>query len=864
MIRLFERPVLRRHALHHLPAMSVPAVSSTTTATAAVASASIAARCFSSTHSAAAAGSNSGAVPNNYRSGMEKEIEALAETKARNDLSAFLKSSATPGLAHGPTGRVSTANPFHHDVPTPPPDGYRHLMSPDQIRTTLDAAMATFQLHVESRIAALCGRGFYTIGPCGEELLSAAGHALDPETDAVALHYRHLGVSLTRQLRQGRDMEDILLDRARGYCVSRNDPVTGGVHCAIGSRVSDRDLEIGSGDYVVTSTLASQCPPAVGRALGFSVASKLLPQAEDKSSSRPISFVTIGDGSMHNAHFLSAFNLARHARFRRIKCPVVFGITDNGISISYKTDGYTRSLFNLRGDEIPMWAANGTDMLDVYDKTLRATEYSRKKAAPSLLLYKDITRRFGHAATDRQFAYLTEDEILGMAESDVISSAVVQAVEQQNVGTYAEWADRFEEIGVAASRAFDAASLEPKITDRDDMMSVVSQPMVQVPRLPQDKVTESVDRKNESGPKNNNNKKAEVMRKHMTKVLAETLDKYPDVVYLGEDVEHGGYYLVSDGLAKKYPGRVIDFPPDETTLLGAAMGYSQAGLTPIVEIPYAKYLDCGVDTFYELAISNWLTNGQRPNGMIVRVQGFDRGVFGGNFHTHNMLSHMPPGVDVVCFSNGRDYVRGFRNAIEQARVGRVVVFIDCTNLLNLRHLRDKDRRWETLYPPDDVCEIMGFDDVRTYTSSLPEDRMNARFAIVTYGNGVVTSLQARASVVDKGLVHEDEVDVIDCPYLSGIPKGLKEVIGCYDGVLFADICKEGPGSNALSPMIPQLKKDDVLPSNWDFVAAPRTYNPLGSMITFLNEEDVVEGLSRVIFRADELGGSHEVALKTMG
>ncbi len=63
---------------------------------------------------------------------------------------------------------------------------------------------------------------------------------------------------------------------------------------------------------------------------------------------------------------------------------------------------YTRSLFNLRGDEIPMWAANGTDMLDVYDKTLRATEYSRKKAAPSLLLYKDITRRFGHAATDRQ------------------------------------------------------------------------------------------------------------------------------------------------------------------------------------------------------------------------------------------------------------------------------------------------------------------------------------------------------------------------------------------------------------------------------------------------------------------------------
>ena len=55
------------------------------------------------------------------------------------------------------------------------------------------------------------------------------------------------------------------------------------------------------------------------------------------------------------------------------------------------------------------------------------------------------------------------------------------------------------------------------------------------------------------------------------------------------------------------------------------MGFSQVGLVPIIEIPYAKYLDCGVDMFYELAISNWLTNKQCPNGMIVRVQGFDRG-----------------------------------------------------------------------------------------------------------------------------------------------------------------------------------------------------------------------------------------------
>ncbi len=41
--------------------------------------------------------------------------------------------------------------------------------------------------------------------------------------------------------------------------------------------------------------------------------------------------------------------------------------------------------------------------------------------------------------------------------------------------------------------------------------------------------------------------------------------------------------------------------------------------------------------------------------MVVRMQGFDKGVFGGNYHTHNMVS-TPPGLDVVCFSNGWDWV----------------------------------------------------------------------------------------------------------------------------------------------------------------------------------------------------------------
>ena len=279
------------------------------------------------------------------------------------------------------------------------------------------------------------------------------------------------------------------------------------------------------------------------------------------------------------------------------------------------------------------------------------------------------------------------------------------------------------------------------------------------------------------------------------------------------------------------------------------MGFSQVGLTPIVEIPYAKYLDCGADMFHEIGITNWLSSGKQPNGMVIRLQGFDRGMFGGNFHTHNMLSNMPPGVDVVCYSNGEDYVRGFRYALDQAKAGRVVLSVDSTHLLNLRHVHEKDRRWERSYPSMETNEAgqpdtsrMGFDEVIRYGAE-------GTFAVATFGNGVVTALQARQSLVDKGaLSREEDLDIIDCPCLSMVPEGLKQVLPQYQGVVFADVCKEGPGSNVMSSMIVSLQEDDLLSVPWSSTFAPRTYNPLGSVETFLNKEDIEAAWERLSHR----------------
>ena len=101
-----------------------------------------------------------------------------------------------------------------------------------------------------------------------------------------------------------------------GLCAVNERPctanVSGGRHCAIGGSPFD---------FVVTSTLASQAPPALGRALAIPWAAKLLRGTDIPPSFPPdaVSFVSVGDGSINNAHFLSAINMARYAQHRNFK-----------------------------------------------------------------------------------------------------------------------------------------------------------------------------------------------------------------------------------------------------------------------------------------------------------------------------------------------------------------------------------------------------------------------------------------------------------------------------------------------------------------------------------------------------------------
>jgi hypothetical protein len=136
-------------------------------------------------------------------------------------------------------------------------------------------------------------------------------------------------------------------------------------------------------------------------------------------------------------------------------------------------------------------------------------------------------------------------------------------------------------------------------------------------------------------------------------------------------------------------------------------------------------------------------------------------------------------------------------------------------------------------------DVRPFDEVTTHVN---KEGQAGKVAIVTYGNGVVTAMQAR-KVLEEEHGMEGVFDIIDTPLISAVPGELPAALSTYEAVVFADICKEG--QSPLAQMCVQLHSMEVripshprrfklcllqaLPAKWRVLAAPKTYNPLGSV-----------------------------------
>src|SRR5579871_1890930 len=76
----------------------------------------------------------------------------------------------------------------------------------------------------------------------------------------------------------------------------------------------------------------------------------------------------------------------------------------------------------------------------------------------------------------------------------------------------------------------------------------------------------------------------EAIREAQAKALADD----PRVYIYGQDVgQFGGAFKATKGLAKEFPGRVLDSPLSEDAIIGSAIGAAIEGMRPIVEMQFA-------------------------------------------------------------------------------------------------------------------------------------------------------------------------------------------------------------------------------------------------------------------------------------
>ena len=148
--------------------------------------------------------------------------------------------------------------------------------------------------------------------------------------------------------------------------------------------------------------------------------------------------------------------------------------------------------------------------------------------------------------------------------------------------------------------------------------------------------------------------------------LDQLLDKDERVMVLGEDVEEGGVFRATEGLAKKYGAhRIMDTPLAESSIVGVSIGAAINGMRPVAEIQFADFILPAVNQIIsEAARLRYRSGGDWGCPLVIRAP-YGGGVHGGLYHSQSMeqIFYHQPGLKVVCPSTPYDMKGLLRAAV---------------------------------------------------------------------------------------------------------------------------------------------------------------------------------------------------------
>lgn len=344
---------------------------------------------------------------------------------------------------------------------------------------------------------------------------------------------------------------------------------------------------------------------------------------------------SVGDGTTQQGEVLEGFCEAARSRL-----PVLFLIHDNKLAISVRTEGKT--IFSSKDSSVlglPVRYVDGSDYeacAAVFEETVAEI---RETGHPRVVVM-ECERLCDHTNADDQSVYRSSEEVAESARHDPI--ARLRGAMLAKGASEDEIAQLENEIRAKIKAAAKSILDDPPGTFVASVLPEFSEkPSTKVP-WPESAASVNT-----------------FMGGSLNRILDHFLKTNADVFLYGQDLEDpkGDVFGVTKGLSTNYPGRVVNAPLTESTIMGACMGRAMAGQKPVAFIQFADFLPLALNqVISELSTMAWRTAGQFtcPMVVIISAGGYRPGL--GPFHAQTMESYLchTPGIAVVSPSNAKD------------------------------------------------------------------------------------------------------------------------------------------------------------------------------------------------------------------